>query len=215
MESITQLKKIIKTARNNNIKSIVCEFTTIEKVALHPQEGIPLLYHDQLNIVAKHLEDIKLSEDEQNTVHQEYFEALQSTICNMKSTKKRAKLTRKILKKQEDWFEWQEAERKQLTQYKQQGMFSQPVPIPKDANSLPFIWTYVLKDDGTRKARAPCNGSPRMQGTVTIGETYAASLDQTASRIFWALSATSNHIVIGQTHRMHLQRHRHHRLHHT
>ena len=117
MESITQLKKIIKTARNNNIKSIVCEFTTIEKVALHPQEGIPLLYHDQLNIVAKHLEDIKLSEDEQNTVHQEYFEALQSTICNMKSTKKRAKLTRKILKKQEDWFEWQEAERKQLTQY--------------------------------------------------------------------------------------------------
>ena len=67
MESITQLKKIIKTARNNNIKSIVCEFTTIEKVALHPQEGIPLLYHDQLNIVAKHLEDIKLSEDEQNT----------------------------------------------------------------------------------------------------------------------------------------------------
>ena len=76
MESITQLKKIIKTARNNNIKSIVCEFTTIEKVALHPQEGIPLLYHDQLNIVAKHLEDIKLSEDEQNTVNQEYFEAL-------------------------------------------------------------------------------------------------------------------------------------------
>ena len=76
-------------------------------------------------------------------------------------------------------------------------MFSQPVPIPEDANSLPFIWAYVLKDDGTRKARAPCNGSPRMQGTVTIGETYAASLDQTASRIFWALSATSNHIVIG------------------
>ena len=36
-----------------------------------------------------------------------------------------------------------------------------------------------------------------MQGTVTLGETYAASLDQTASKIFWAISATSNHIVIG------------------
>ena len=76
MESITQLKKIIKTARNNNIKSIVCEFTTIEKVALHPQEGIPHLYHNQLNIVTKHLDDIKLSEDEQNKIHQKYYEAL-------------------------------------------------------------------------------------------------------------------------------------------
>ena len=76
-------------------------------------------------------------------------------------------------------------------------MFSKPTPIPPDANHLPFIWTYVIKDDGTRKARAPCNGSPRMQGTVTLGETYAASLDQTASKIFWALSADKGHIVIG------------------
>lgn len=60
-----------------------------------------------------------------------------------------------------------------------------------------FIWTYVLKDDGTRKARAPCNGSPRIQGTVTPGETYAASLNQTAYKIFWARSAEIGHIVIG------------------
>ena len=76
-------------------------------------------------------------------------------------------------------------------------MFSLPVAIPPDSNTLPFIWTYVIKDDGTKKARAPCNGSARMQGTVTLGETYAASLDQTAARIFWALSASKGHIVIG------------------
>ena len=76
-------------------------------------------------------------------------------------------------------------------------MFSEPQPIPRGANSLPFLWTYVVKDDGTKKARASCNGSPRMTGTVTLGQTYAASLDHTASRMFWALSAIRNNIVIG------------------
>ena len=36
-----------------------------------------------------------------------------------------------------------------------------------------------------------------MGGTVTLGETYAASLDQTAARIFWAATALKNMIVIG------------------
>ena len=69
--------------------------------------------------------------------------------------------------------------------------------IPPDASALPFIWTYVVKDDGTKKARAPCNGAPQMQGTVTLGEAYVASLDQTAARIFWVLSVSKGHIVIG------------------
>ena len=80
----------------------------------------------------------------------------------MKSAKKKAKLTRRILKVQEDWVLWQDAEHKQLDQYEEQVMFSNPVPIPHDANCLPFLWTYVLKDDGTRKVSDPCNGSPRM-----------------------------------------------------
>ena len=76
-------------------------------------------------------------------------------------------------------------------------MFSKPMPIPPNANCLPFIWTYILKTCGTKKARGVCNGSPRMKGTVTMGETYAASLNQVPSKIFWALSAIHNNIVIG------------------
>ena len=75
-------------------------------------------------------------------------------------------------------------------------MFSEPQLIPTEANRLPFMWTYVVKDDGTKKTRTPCNGSPRIQGTVTL-ETYAANLDQTASKIFWATAVASTHIVIG------------------
>ena len=36
-----------------------------------------------------------------------------------------------------------------------------------------------------------------MQGTVTLGDTYAASLDQTSSKLFWALSSEKGNIVVG------------------
>ena len=32
---------------------------------MHPQEGIPLIYHDQLNIIASHLADISQEIEEQ------------------------------------------------------------------------------------------------------------------------------------------------------
>ena len=195
--TIDQVKSEIKKVRRKGKDTILCTFGTIQKIALHPQQGIPLLYHDQMNIIASHLAELKCEDDEKNTAHQKYVQAIQGHISALKSTKKKAKLTRKILKSQKDWLDWESAEHKQLRQYHEQGMFSEPQPIPPEANCLPFMWTYVVKDDGTKKARAPCNGSPRMQGTVTLGETYAASLDQTASKIFWATAAASTHIVIG------------------
>ena len=120
---------------------------------------------------------------------QKYLAAITPYIAKIKSANKKAKLTRRILNVQEDWLLWEAAERKQLSQCEDQGMITQQVPIPHDINCLPFLCTYVLKDDGIQKARVPCNGSPRMQGMVTLGETYAASLDQMASKIYWAISA--------------------------
>ena len=76
-------------------------------------------------------------------------------------------------------------------------MFSQPVPTPSKANYLPFVLTYVLKYYSTRKARAPCNGYPHMQGIVTIGDRHAASLDQAASKTYWTMSVEKGNIVLG------------------
>ena len=36
-----------------------------------------------------------------------------------------------------------------------------------------------------------------MQGTITLTEMYAASLDQTALRVFWAATAINNVVTIG------------------
>lgn len=34
-------------------------FSTMDRQAIHPQKGIPQLYHDQMNVIAQHLFDIK------------------------------------------------------------------------------------------------------------------------------------------------------------
>ena len=36
-----------------------------------------------------------------------------------------------------------------------------------------------------------------MKGTITLGNTYAASLEQSGSRLFWALAALTNCKVYG------------------
>ena len=76
-------------------------------------------------------------------------------------------------------------------------MFEAPEPRPRGVNLLNMLWCYLVKDDGRKKARCVCNGSKRMQGTVTLAETYAASLDQTASRVFWAATAINNFVTVG------------------
>ena len=65
------------------------------------------------------------------------------------------------------------------------------------SNCLPLLWTYLIKDDGRKKARCVCNGSPSKKGTVTLGHTYAASLDHNGSRIFCAAAALRNLRVYG------------------
>ena len=113
-----------------------------------------------------------------------------------KGRKRSAKLTRNKLMQREDWDDWKASETKQLNQYEQQKMFGSPMKPPPGANVLPFLWTYLIKDDDTKKARCVCNGAPS-KGTVTLGPTYAGSLDQTGARIFWATAVLHNLKVYG------------------
>ena len=135
----------------------------MDKVPMHPQTGVPIVFNDQLSIISKHLSDIKLNIGEQNAKHQAYLQHIMPTINTVKSPKKRKKLTRKINIQHNDWSYWLESEDKQLNQYEAQGIFSEPTPIPQDANTLPFIWTYLVKDCGTKKAQGVYNGSPRIR----------------------------------------------------
>jgi hypothetical protein len=49
------------------------------------------------------------------------------TWVKIKAIKKKKKLTRQILLRQEDWNDWKLSEHKQLNQYYDQGTFSPPM----------------------------------------------------------------------------------------
>ena len=209
-----QLKSHIRNARKNQQKSITVTFATSDSHAIHPQHGVPQMYHDQLDVIGKHLWDlchhkklkkwtpvelqhVTITDNIKKILPRHVIRKLKTIIKTSKPIKKPKKLTRRYLQQQQDWLDWFKSEHKQLEQYEQQNTFGPPQPYPKGANLLNLLWTYLIKDDGRKKARCVCNGFARMHGTVTLGETYAASLDQTGSRIFWAVTALTNMIVIG------------------
>jgi dUTPase len=196
--SMNDVKKAIDEAKLNKQQELKVTFSTMTKQAIHPQLGIPQLYHDQMNIIGQHLFDIKYID----SIEPDYTRAIEvdnHTHNQIKAMKKRSKLTRGKLLKGEagPWKEWKESEFKQWDQYKAQEMFGDPQQLPKGANLLSMIWTYLIKTDGTKKARCVCNGSPNQRGTVTMAETYASALDQTGARIFWAAAALYNFVIIG------------------
>ena len=126
--------------------------------------------------------------------------ALQRTIA-LQRTKR---LTRRTLQEQVDWPLWKAAEFRMLDEYKEQNMYDEPIlraQAPKGALILSSLWAYVVKPDGRRKARNVCNGQPRRrQGTkesISIGDTYAASMSLTELRVFWSIVAMKNWIALG------------------
>lgn len=217
--SITQIESIIKQLRElDHTCEIEFTFATIERQDMHPQFGVPNLYHDQMNIIAKHLWEMNhkpqwtkhfdeevispyvLAQDERK-IKSKYSKhatlTKQGAKMRINVTKAPKKLTRRYLLRQDDWDDWKNSEFKQLDQYRAQNTLGLPTKLPPGANLLPLLWTYLIKDDGTKKARCVCNGSPRMRGSVTLANTYAGSLEQTGGRIFWALTAINNFITIG------------------
>jgi hypothetical protein len=71
-----------------------------------------------------------------------------------------------------------------------------------NATVLPFVWTYVIKEDpksgaAILKARGTCKWGKPIGKAVTIAETYATCVEQPACRLFWSLAASTNLIVMG------------------
>ena len=211
VQTIEKLKLRLSNKRSNE-KMVNLQFVMLEKVAVHPQKGVPQLYFDQLNVIATHhMEmkedgDVKATYEErietpkadwQSQIRQLSNENANENIAIQKDAKVVEKLTRRILMQRDDWNEWRRSEEKQLEQYKQQGMFGDPEPRPNKANILSLLWTYLVKADGTKKARCCCNGNPGRKGSITLAHTYAACVEQPAQRVYWGLVALRNFIAIG------------------
>jgi hypothetical protein len=77
-------------------------------------------------------------------------------------------------------------------------MFGDPVAARENAAIFHLVWTYVIKAlDGLKKARCVCDGSSRSGLVQVLDETYANCVDQTSSRLFYAITVAENLLVFG------------------
>jgi hypothetical protein len=108
------------------------------------------------------------------------------------------KLTQGKLLHQEDWSDWQDSEFLQLNQYDSQGMFGDLVAVKEDDAVFHLVWTYAIKTlNPWKKARCVCDGSTCSGSVQVLDETYANCVDQTSSRLFYAIAAAKNMLIFG------------------
>ena len=85
-----------------------------------------------------------------------------------------------------------------MDQYDSQGMFGNPVAVEADDAIFHLVWTYAIKAlDRRKKARCVCDGSTRSGSVQVLDETYANCVDQTSSRLFYAIAAVENLLIFG------------------
>jgi hypothetical protein len=96
--------------------------------------------------------------------------------------------TLKQIRKWSDWDQWCKERYKMLYSYYNQGMFSKPMEALMHANIHHMLWHYSIKMCGARMARMVCDSSA-WQGTITLGHTFANSLDAPSEHLFWAIVA--------------------------
>ena len=219
VSTVEEANKIFKDIISQNNKFFRITVSNDQRHSMHHEQGLPMMYFDQLATISKHLQNIKhetinntdptISKiDDSPNQTKKYFLKMLHAVATQgtlraakailpKNKRSSTKLTRRKLKKLPEWNDWLKSEFKQLDQYHEQKMFGEPCPLPSGANVLDLLWTYLVKVDGTKKARCVCNGQPKFKGTVVFGYTFAKMLDHVGSRIFWGTVASKNLIVRG------------------
>ena len=85
VQTIDHIQHCIQQVRQKGYDTIDFKIVTMSKITMHPQLGIPQLYHDQLNIIGQHLWDIKNHPEWQQDVHQTI---IQPHVLTLKLLKK-------------------------------------------------------------------------------------------------------------------------------
>jgi hypothetical protein len=192
--SISDAKAVFTRLSCSNSPHCTLQFSHPEVNPDISNKGLPVMSksdfsqftHDQLN------NRIDLLEDGLRTQRKQQYNIVDSgDVLNYNT--RIMKLTRGKLLSQDDWTDWQDSEYLQLDQYDAQGMFGNPVLSQEGDAIFHLVWTYAIKAvDGRKKARCVCDGSTRSGSVQILDETYANCVDQTSSRLFYAIAAAEN-----------------------
>jgi hypothetical protein len=200
VSSIDDVRRALADLVSQHAPSTTLLFSHPEVRPSLSHDGVPIVSsapfslatHDQLNFRW----EFSTVADYLRTSGTRYEVVNSGDVRNM--TTRAMRLTRGKLLKQPDWTDWQSSEYLQLDQYFNQGMLGQP-HIATDGDSVfHLVWTYNVKAlDGRKKARCVCDGSPRAGQARILDETYANCVDQTSSRLFYAIAAAENLLIYG------------------
>jgi hypothetical protein len=131
--SVTQVQRLLEDHRQASGPFVDLEFAKVEP-RLQPDTDTPHLHFDQLH----HINQLRVA---------------MRTEQGLPPDQALLSLTMSQLKKHNGYDTWRKLEWKQHDRYRAQGMFGTPCPSPQDAIVLPFVWTYMLKED-------PVTGNP-------------------------------------------------------
>jgi hypothetical protein len=199
IHKLSDAQSVFRHLSDTNARTCVLLFSHPEITPDISNKGLPLmstsdfsqLTHDQLN------NRVDLLEEGLRVLRTRAYDIVVSGDVRQYVTRV-MRLTRGKLLKQDDWQDWQDSEFLQLDQYDAQGMFGDPVAVDKDDAVFYLVWTYGVKAlDGRKKARCVCNGSSGSGSVRVLDETYANCVDQTSSRLFYAIAAGENLLVFG------------------
>ena len=186
---------MIQRARINKQTTIKIESGSLVGFAMSG-EGVPTLQSDQLNVIAHHLNSINNEED--LWVDKKDWPQPIDSIATTKERVQVNLMKRNRLKLTLEWDDFLKSEWKQLDRYAKVGMFGEPIQAESGMTVLPWVWSYVNKEDpltgenNIQKSRGTCNGGPRYGEAITLKETYAACVEQPVHRLTWAISAALN-----------------------
>ncbi|KAL7555072.1 hypothetical protein ACHAWF_018706 [Thalassiosira exigua] len=163
------------------------------------RSGLPVLTREEFSQLAvdQFNNRWELPEDSELVTRRARYDVVDSgNVLNYVTCAMR--LTRGRLQRQDDWEDWQNSEYLQLDQYDKQGMFGDPVAVESKEAVFHLVWSYAVKAaDGRKKARMTCDGSPRSGQVRVLDHTYANCVDQTSSRMFYAISSAENLLIYG------------------
>ena len=197
VSTIKDVQQAFENLSNNRSKNCWLTFSHPEIKHGLTNDGIPQVSIDQLNPrLMFDFDDVQLPSLPKTSRIRKEFEG---DVFNLVTPYTLAmRLTRGKLLKSEDWEEWHQSEYKQLDQYYDQGMFGEPVAVDDYSAVFNLVWTYVVKElDKRKKARCTCDGSTRAGQVRVLDHTYANCVDQTSSRLFYAISAAENLMIYG------------------
>jgi hypothetical protein len=200
VSSLADVHKAFELLSLSHAKSCTLTFSHPEISPDISQHGLPIIScddyflqftHDQLNNRINLIERGLLVRQSRKYDIVESGDVRQYTMRVMR-------LTRGCLLKQDDWIDWQRSEYLQLNQYADHKCFGDPTSVDKEDAVFHLVWTYNIKAlDGRKKARCIYDGSSCFGLVKILDKVYANCINQTSSRLFYAISATKNLLIFG------------------